>query len=102
MPDEPDTPPDVVEIPINGILDLHTFAPRDVADVVATYIDECIARGILSVRIIHGKGVGVQRRIVEGVLKQHPAVVSFRTADTWAGGWGATVVKLRSATDELK
>ena len=55
MTDEPDSLSDMVEIPINGVLDLHTFAPRDVADVVATYIDECIARGIVSVRIIHGK-----------------------------------------------
>jgi DNA-nicking Smr family endonuclease len=84
-----------VEVPIDGTLDLHTFRPRDVADVVATYLDECRARGILGVRVIHGKGVGVQRRIVEGVLQRHPAVLSFRTADSGAGGWGATLIQLR-------
>jgi len=99
MTDEPESPTDAVEIPIDGVLDLHTFAPRDVADVVATYLDECRASGILSVRVIHGKGVGVQCLIVEGVLKKHPAVVSFRTAETWAGGWGATIVDLRAAAD---
>lgn len=89
--------PEVVEVPIDGVLDLHTFAPRDTADVVATYLDECVARGIATVRVIHGKGVGVQRRIVEGVLRRHPAVVSFAPAQAWVGGWGATVVELRIA-----
>lgn len=56
------------------------------ADGVASCLDECLARGILTVRVNHGKGVGVQRRIVEGVLRRHPAVVSFRTAESWAGG----------------
>ena len=97
MTDEPDPPPDTVEIPIDGTIDLHTFAPRDVADAVATYLDECRERGILLVRVIHGKGVGVQRRTVEGVLRRHEGVVSFRTADSWAGGWGATLVELRPA-----
>lgn len=92
-------PLDTIELPIDGVLDLHTFAPCDVADVVATYLDECWTRGILSVRVIHGKGVGVQRRIVEGVLRNHPGVVSFSTAASWAGGWGATVVELRGESE---
>jgi dsDNA-specific endonuclease/ATPase MutS2 len=99
MTDTLDFPPDAVVLPIDGTLDLHTFAPRDVADVVATYLDECLARGITSVRIVHGKGIGVQRRIVEGALRRHPAVVWFGTADSWAGGWGATVVELRVKPD---
>ncbi|NOZ01551.1 MAG: hypothetical protein GXP54_06640 [Deltaproteobacteria bacterium] len=90
-----DNPPKAVELPIDGVLDLHAFAPRDVADVVATYLDECGKRGITAVRIIHGKGIGVQRRIVEGVLKRHPDVVSYRGAREGEGGWGATVVELR-------
>lgn len=90
-------PSGVVEVPIDGVLDLHTFAPRETADVVASYLDECVARGIATVRVIHGKGVGTQRRIVEGVLRRHPAVVSFAPAPAWVGGWGATVVELRVA-----
>lgn len=86
-----------VELPIDGTLDLHTFAPRETADLVATWLDECRARGILEVRIVHGKGTGTQRRIVQRVLERHPAVKSFRTADERAGGWGATLVELRPA-----
>lgn len=97
--DNPGPSPDVVEVPIDGVLDLHTFAPRDTADAVATYLDACLARGIRDVRVIHGKGAGVQRRIVEGVLRRHPAVATFGPAPAWAGGWGATVVTLRAPGD---
>ncbi|HOE83039.1 MAG TPA: Smr/MutS family protein [Myxococcota bacterium] len=83
-----------VEIEIDGVLDLHQFSPKDTKDVVSVYLDECLALGIDTVRIIHGKGVGVQRRIVHSVLKRHPAVIDFKDADSWAGGWGATVVSL--------
>lgn len=84
---------DPVEMPIDGTLDLHTFSPRETRDLVPDYLDECLARGILEVRIIHGKGMGVQREIVHSILKKHPAVISFGHPSD-RGSWGATVVEL--------
>ncbi len=81
-------------IPIDGTLDLHPFAAREIASVVEAYIEACRERGILEVRIVHGKGQGVQRRRVQRLLSAHPAVRSFRTADEGGGGWGATLVDL--------
>ncbi len=86
---------DPVEQPINGVLDLHTFDPADVKDLVREYLEVCRERGILQVRIIHGKGVGMLRNIVISVLEKLPYVESFRTAEEGAGGWGATIVELR-------
>lgn len=80
---------------LTDVLDLHTFAPRDVKALVGDYVDEAVARGWTEVRIIHGKGVGTLRTIVHAVLDRHPAVVSYRLADGHrGGGWGATVVTL--------
>ena len=84
---------DVVEPALTDELDLHTFLPRDCADVVGEYLLAAQAAGFASVRIIHGKGVGTLRRIVHGVLEGHPAVKSFQLAGT-RGGWGATAVEL--------
>ena len=90
-----DGPPgEVVELPIDGVLDLHAFMPRDIVDVVREYIDACRDRGILEVRIIHGKGKGVQRAAVRSLLSRLPGVRSFRDAGEGGGGWGATVVDL--------
>jgi dsDNA-specific endonuclease/ATPase MutS2 len=80
-----------VEIPVDGFLDLHTFAPQDVKDLVPTYLDACLERGITEVQIIHGKGKGVLRRIVRAALHRHPAVVSYR----YGRSWGVTVVTLK-------
>ncbi|MGA2362392.1 MAG: Smr/MutS family protein [Candidatus Aminicenantales bacterium] len=84
-----------VEIPIDGVLDLHTFSPKDVRDLVPEYIEQCLRRGIIELRIIHGKGTGTLKGIVHGILRKDPSVASFEDADPTAGGWGATLVRLR-------
>jgi dsDNA-specific endonuclease/ATPase MutS2 len=86
---------DVIEMPIDGELDLHTFAPADVEDLVETYVDEAAAKGLEEIRVVHGKGTGALRRIVHGVLERHALVVAFRLCDESDGGWGATKVTLR-------
>lgn len=86
---------DVVEIPINGVLDLHAFNARDVADVVAEYVAACHERGILDLRLIHGKGKGTLRRTVHATLARLPQVHHYQLAAEAAGGWGATLVRLR-------
>lgn len=88
---------DYVELEIDGVLDLHTFRPSDVPDLVPTWLDECKARGILEVRIIHGKGKGTLRRTVHAILERRTDVVRFGLAPAHLGGWGATVVLLRNS-----
>ena len=82
-------------LPIEDHLDLHPFQPRDVPDVVREYLDAALARGFREVRLIHGRGIGVQRERVRSVLGRHPAVESFRDAPPERGHWGATLVILR-------
>ena len=82
-------------LPINGVLDLHTFRPGEVKEVVIEYLHECRARGIFGVRIIHGKGIGNLRRTVHALLKDHPDVSEFCLAGAQSGGWGATIVRLK-------
>lgn len=88
---------DPVRIPINGVLDLHTFRPSEIGRLVPDYLRECRAAGMLQVRIIHGKGTGTLRETVHALLRRDPAVRSFALADETAGGWGATIVELRAA-----
>jgi DNA-nicking Smr family endonuclease len=88
---------EAVELPIDGILDLHTFNPRDVKDLLPEYLTACRRKGILEVRIIHGKGIGMLRETVHSMLKRIPDVISFRMAGQDAGSWGATLVRLRPA-----
>jgi DNA-nicking Smr family endonuclease len=90
-----DDEPEAIVIPIDGTLDLHTVRPAEASALVAAYLDECAARGIYQVRIIHGKGTGALRRQVASALTRHPRVARFHTADESAGGWGATLVELR-------
>ena len=84
-----------VKIDIEDVLDLHTFKPSDVPDLLEDYIIECIKAGIFSLRIIHGKGKGVQKKRVQKLLKINPKVKSFQDAPPEAGGWGATIVELK-------
>jgi len=86
---------DPVEMPIDGTLDLHTFRPEEVKDVVQDYLAECRERGILQVRIIHGKGIGTLRETVHAMLSRTPEVASFQLGGEDAGGWGATIVHLK-------
>ncbi len=86
-----------VELPIDGVLDLHTFRPGDIKGVVTDYLAECRARGILQVRIIHGKGIGQLRQTVQAILAKHPHVISFALAGEAYGGSGATIVHLTCA-----
>ena len=87
-----------IQLPIDGVLDLHTFKPAEVKDVVLEYLTECRARGIFQVRLIHGKGIGNLRRTVHAVLEKHPDVISFTLDHPQYGGWGATIVFLRKPT----
>ncbi len=86
---------DVVKIPIDGVLDLHAFSPKDVKGLVPEYLRECRSQGIHHIRIIHGKGTGTLRKIVHSILEKGPNVIAFRTAHYGGGGWGATEVDLR-------
>ena len=87
---------DPVPLPITGELDLHTFDPRDLGELIPAYLDECFARGFREVRIVHGKGTGTLRRTVHALLQRSPRVASFRQGDETSGSWGATLVTLRA------
>ena len=91
---------DEIELPIDGVLDLHTFNPRDVKPLVRDYLDECRERDILEVRIIHGKGIGALRETVHSVLKKLDYVESYRLAGEDRGSWGATLVTLSPRESE--
>jgi len=89
--------PETVPMPMDGVLDLHTFRPRDAADVVAEFVAESRRQGLQRVRVVHGKGIGQLREIVHRQLDRHPDVLDYRLAGGAQGGWGATLVDLRPA-----
>jgi dsDNA-specific endonuclease/ATPase MutS2 len=93
---------DPVRIPITGELDLHTFRPRDVKDLVPEYLGECRKAGLRTVRVVHGKGIGHLRRTVHALLERDPNVESFTVAGEQLGGWGATVVRLKPGPPETE
>jgi hypothetical protein len=99
---EPDADADSITAITGEELDLHTFAPREVADVVTEYIDWAAEQGLRAVRIIHGKGTGTLRRIVHSTLQKHPHVERFELAGERSGSWGATFAVLRAAPQAVR
>ena len=96
MIDSPDlNDNDIVQVPIDGVLDLHNFSPKDLKYLIPDYLEECCKKNIFQVRIIHGKGIGNLRRTVHAILERLPQVIEFKLAGENAGGWGATLVQLR-------
>ena len=85
-----------IEFEITDELDLHTFRPSDVAELVPDYLELALEKGYARVRIIHGKGIGTLRETVHAILKTHPLVESFRIGDQTEGGWGATIAWLKA------
>lgn len=91
---------DPIEVPIEDVLDLHPFRPADVQDVALEYLTEARRRGLRQVRLIHGRGVGVQRERIQSLLRRLDWVDDFHDADHTGGGWGATVVLIRGMDGE--
>jgi DNA-nicking Smr family endonuclease len=90
--------PKEVVVPIEDRIDLHPFRPRDVRSVVESYLEQALEAGFREVRLIHGRGIGVQREIVRSLLTRHPHVIEFHDAPPERGGWGATVVLLTESS----
>jgi DNA-nicking Smr family endonuclease len=91
----------ILHIPIEDWIDLHTFSPKEIPSLLEEYLSECQKKGFKEVRIIHGKGKGVQRTIVHSLLEKNPLVESYRIAPDDQGGWGGTLVYLKKGKKEL-
>jgi dsDNA-specific endonuclease/ATPase MutS2 len=91
--------PDPIEIPIEASIDLHLFRPSEIGDVVEGYLEAAVEKGFREVRLIHGRGRGVQRNRVQRILARHPSVEQFADAPGDRGGWGATIAWLRITSD---
>ncbi len=94
-PSMSDHPEDPIEFEINGVLDLHTFRPSEVGELVPDYIGLCLEKDIRRIRIIHGKGIGTLRETVHALLKRDSRVERFQLAGQTEGSWGATIAWLR-------
>ncbi len=101
MEEDPFSPSETapVALPIEDVLDLHSFSPKDIRPLVEEYLLQCHQRGFLEVRLIHGRGTGTQRQIVRSLLARHSLVAEFGDAPPEAGGWGATLVRLQRSTE---
>ena len=99
MSDEPVEPGEDFVLPIEDFIDLHLFQPKEIRSVVASYLEEAVRLGFAEVRLIHGRGIGVQREAVRAVLAKSPFVRDFRDAPAERGGWGATVACLALPVD---
>ena len=88
-------PPPVIEVPIEDVFDLHPFRPNEIGDVVRDYLDAAYQAGIRELRLIHGRGIGVQRERCRKILEKDSRVVEFQDAPGAAGGWGATIVRMK-------
>ena len=93
---------ETVVVPIQDFIDLHVFSPKDIPSVVEEYPEQCVQADFHEVRIIHGRGAGVKRKIVRSISEKHPTVASFKDAPAEAGGWGATVMVLKKPTQPTK
>jgi DNA-nicking Smr family endonuclease len=91
-----DASDETVVVPITDEIDLHSFAPRDIPSVVDEYLEACRARGIFVVRLVHGRGKGVQRAVVRRLLASREDMLSFEDSPPAQGGWGGTIVRLRA------
>ncbi len=96
----PDSPEDPIVLPIEDSLDLHTFQPREIKELLDDYLHAAWEKGFREVLIIHGKGQGVLRQRVHALLRRHPLVMDMRQADETSGGWGATVAVLKAGKSE--
>jgi dsDNA-specific endonuclease/ATPase MutS2 len=96
-PDDEDPP---IRLPIDGELDLHTFHPREIKELVPDYLELCRRKGLLEVRIVHGKGTGALRETVHAILNKLPSVKHFSLAPANRGHWGATLVTLEAASEK--
>ena len=91
----------IVRVPINGTMDLHSFSPKDIIPLLNEYLYSCYEAGILEGKIIHGKGIGTQKRIVEETLRKNSLVIDFGSGDENSGNWGVTKFSLKRHARKL-